>query len=143
MKNRFLVVVDDSAAALRAARTAIDLASAAGASLTVVAVVEDHLLDSQLRAAEIPDASGRRVQGALAMVRQVAAMAAQQGIHAETEVLSGHGAEQVLAAAGRCGADLIVAARQPRLPAGCRTRQVNLEHLLEFADIPVLVVPEG
>jgi nucleotide-binding universal stress UspA family protein len=136
-------VVDDSAAALHAARVAIDLAAAAGARLTLVTVVEDHVLDARLDAAAIPDVAGRRARGAVAMVSRVATMADRQGVTAETEVLSGHGAEQVLAAVGRCGADLIVVAREPRLPAGSRTPSVNVEHLLEFADVPVLVVPSA
>ncbi|WP_406047176.1 universal stress protein [Kribbella sp. NBC_00889] len=141
MMYRFLVVVDDSAAALHAARMAIDLAAAAGARLTLVTVVEDHVLDAQLSAAAIPDVAGRRARGAVAMVSRVATMADRHGVPAETEVLSGHGAEQVLAAVSRCGADLIVVAREPRLPAGSPTPSVNVEHLLEFADVPVLVVP--
>ncbi|WP_329478700.1 universal stress protein [Kribbella sp. NBC_01484] len=141
MTDRFLVVVDDSAAALHAARVAVDLAAAAGARLTLVTVVEDHVLDARLSAAAIPDAASRRARGAVAMVSRVATMADRQGVAAETEVLSGHGAEQVLAAVGRCGADLIVVAREPRLPAGSRMAPVNVEHLLEFADVPVLVVP--
>lgn len=141
MTARFLLVVDDSAAALHAARVAIDLAAATHGTLTLVTVVEDHVLDAQLRAAAIPDAAGRRARGAMAMVNRVAALAAHQGVPAETEVLSGHGAEQVLAAVGRCGADVIVVAREPRLPAGSRPPPVNVEHLLEFADKPVLVVP--
>ncbi|TCN29612.1 nucleotide-binding universal stress UspA family protein [Kribbella orskensis] len=138
MTGRFLVVVDDSAAAFHAAQVAVELAAVTGAGLTLVTVVEDHLLDAKLHAASIQDAPARRARGALAMVTRVAARAAQQGVPAENEVLSGHGAEQVLAAAGRCGAELIVVAREPRLPAGSG---VNVEHLLEFADIPVLVVP--
>jgi nucleotide-binding universal stress UspA family protein len=141
MMHRYLVVVDDSAAALHAARVAIDLAAAAGARLTLVTVVEDHLLDAQLSAAAIPDVAGRRARGAVTMVSRVATMADRKGVQAETEVLSGHGAEQVLAAVGRYRADLIVVAREPQLPAGSRTPSVNVEHLLEFADVPVLVVP--
>ena len=141
MTERFLVVVDDSAAALHASRVAIDLAAAVGARLTLVTIVEDHVLDAQLHAAAIPDVTGRRVQGAQAMAARVAAMAGHRGVLADTEVLIGHGAKQVLAAVGRCGAKLIVVAREPQLTAGGRTPPVNVEHLLEFADVPVLVVP--
>jgi nucleotide-binding universal stress UspA family protein len=143
MMDRFLVVVDDSAAALHAARVAIDLAAAAGAQLTLVTVVEDHVLDARLRDAAIPDVVGRRARGAVAMVTRVAGRANRHGVPAETEVLSGHGAEQVLAAVDRCGADLIVVAWEPRPPAGSRTPPVNVEHLLEFADVPVLLVPSA
>ncbi len=138
--KQFLVVVDDSASALRAAEVAIELAAALGTSLTLVTVVEDHVLDAKLRAAAIPEAAERRARGAVAMLSRVAARAAGRGIRTETEILSGRGAEQVLAIAGRSGADLIVVAREPRQQTG-RGTSVNVEHLLEFADIPVLVVP--
>ena len=140
MMDRFLVVVDDSAAALRAARLATELAAAIGASLTLVTVLEDHVLDATLRAADIPEAAERRARGAVAMLSRVAAQAALRAVRTDTEILSGHGAEQVLAVAGRCGADLIVVAREPRQQAAGRTA-VNVELLLEFAELPVLVVP--
>jgi hypothetical protein len=43
-------------------------------------------------------------------------------------------------AARRFGADLIVVAHEPRERAG---RDTTVPHMLEFADIPVLVVPAG
>ncbi|MFI7063585.1 universal stress protein [Kribbella sp. NPDC050124] len=136
MIKRMLVVVDDSAAALRAAQLAIDLAAAVGADLMLVAVVEDHVLDAKLRAAAIPEAAVRRARGAVAMLSRVAERAAGLGLRTETEVLSGRGTEQVLAVAARYAAELIVVAREPRGP-------VNPLHLLEFTDIPVLLVPPG
>ena len=126
---------------LDSVRPEVELVVAAERQLTLVTVVEDHLLDARLPAAEIPDVAGRRARGAVTMVSRVAAMASHQGVPAETEVLSGHVAEQILAAAGRCGANLIVVAREPQLPAGSSTPPVNVEHLLEFAGVPVLVVP--
>ncbi|TCC21608.1 universal stress protein [Kribbella sindirgiensis] len=132
--KQFLVVVDDSAAALRAAQLAIDLAAATGAGLTLVTVVEDHVLDARLNAASVPDAAARRAQGAVSVLTRMTARASLRGLRTHQEILSGHGAEQVLAMAARCGADLIVAGRDPGAP-------VNLANLLEFADVPVLVVP--
>ncbi|MFI6674253.1 universal stress protein [Kribbella sp. NPDC050470] len=132
--RRMLVVVDDSAASLRAAQLATELAAAVGADLMLVAVVEDHVLDARLRAAAIPEATERRARGAVAMLSRVAARAADLGLRTETEVLSGRGAEQVLAVAARRGAELIVLAREPH-------GSVNAQHLLEFTDIPVLLVP--
>jgi nucleotide-binding universal stress UspA family protein len=140
MMDRFLVVVDDSAAALRAAEVATGLAAAIGARLTLVTVLEDHVLDATLRAADVPEAAERRAKGAVAMLTRVAARAAHRDVRTETEILSGHGAEQVLAVARRCGADLIVVAREPHQQAAGRTA-VNVELLLEFTELPVLVVP--
>jgi nucleotide-binding universal stress UspA family protein len=136
--KHFLVVVDDSAPALRAAQLAIDLATAVGASLTLVTVVEDHVLDNRLRAASIPEAAERRAKGAVAVLSRLTARAALRGLRTDTQILSGPGTEQVLAVARRCGADLLVVAPEP---GAAGSTAVNVGHLLEFADIPVLVVP--
>jgi nucleotide-binding universal stress UspA family protein len=138
--KQFLVVVDDSAAALRAAQLAIDLATAVGAGLTLVTVVEDHVLDARLGAAAIPEAAERRAQGAVAMLTRMTARASLRGLRTHQEILSGDGsgAGPVLAAATRCAADLIVVGRDP---AGGRAATATVSHLVEFADIPVLVVP--
>ncbi|TDO58757.1 nucleotide-binding universal stress UspA family protein [Kribbella sp. VKM Ac-2571] len=136
--KQILVVVDDSAAALRAAQVAIDLAAALGSGLTFVAVVEDHVLDARLRAASIPEAAQRRAQGAVAMLSRMTARASSRGLRTQQEILTGPGAERVLAAAAQCTADLIVVGRDPT--EGGST-PVNVGHLLEFADRPILVVP--
>lgn len=133
--KQVLVVVDDSAAAVRAAQVAIDLAAAVGAGLTLVSVIEDHLLDARLTAASIPEAAQRRMQGATTMLSRMTARAALRGLHTHQELLDGPGAERVLAAAADCAADLIVVARE------ADGGTVNVAHLLEFADRPVLVVP--
>lgn len=138
MIRQILAVVDDSAAALRAAQLAIDLASVVGAGLTLVTVVEDHVLDARLGAASIPEAAERRVQGAVAMMTRITARASLRGLRTHQEILSGRGAEQVLATAVRTAADLIVVGRDPGGNAS-----VNLAHLLEFTGVPVLVVPAG
>ncbi|WP_350275742.1 universal stress protein [Kribbella sp. HUAS MG21] len=134
--KQFLVVVDDSAAALRAAQLAIDLAAVVGAGLTLVMVVEDHLLDARLREAAIPEPVERRIQGATTMLSRMTARASLRGLRTRQEILTGPGAgaERVLAAARHCAADLIVVGHDPGNP-------VNVGHLVEFADIPVLVVP--
>lgn len=135
--KQILVVVDDSAVALRAAQLAIDLAAELGAGLTIVTVVEDHVLDARLRAASIPEAAERRAQGAVTMLSRMTARASLRGLRTHQEILTGFGpgAERVLTAAAECAADLIVVGREPgRTP-------VNVAHLLEFADRPVLVVP--
>lgn len=134
--KQVLVVVDDSAAALRAAQLAIDLAAAAGAGLTLVTVVEDHLLDARLTAAAIPEAAARRMQGATTMLSRMTARAALRGLRTHQEILAGPGAERVLATAAECAADLIVVGREAE-----GSTPVNVAHLLEFTDRPVLVVP--
>ncbi|GAA1599211.1 MULTISPECIES: universal stress protein [Kribbella] len=131
--KQILVVLDDSAAALRAAQLAIDLAAALGSGLTLVTVVEDHVLDARLRAAAIPEAAERRLQGATTMLSRMTARAVLHGLRTHQQILSGPGVERVLAAAAECAADLIVIGQDPS--------PVNVPHLLEFTDRPVLVVP--
>ena len=91
MIRQILAVVDDSAAALRAAELAIDLASVVGAGLTLVTVVEDHVLDARLGAASIPEAAERRVQGAVAMMTRITTRASLRGLRTHQEILSGRG----------------------------------------------------
>ncbi|HEU4947161.1 MAG TPA: universal stress protein [Kribbella sp.] len=139
--ERVLVEVDDTAGAFHAAEVAIGLAAAIGAELRVVTVVEDHVLDDRLAAAAIPDAARRRAQGAVAMLDRVAARAKAAGVEAETSALSGGAAEQVLAAARRSDADLIVVALEHRHQARAPYLGAKVQHILEFAEVPVLVVP--
>ena len=87
--------------ALRAAELAIDLAAALGSALTFVTVVEDHMLDARLQAAAIPEAAERRAQGAVTMLSRMTARASLQGLRTHQEVLTGPGAERVLAAAAQ------------------------------------------
>lgn len=134
--KQVMVVVDDSAAALRAAELAIELATAIGAGLTLVTVVEDHVLDARLTAASIPEAAERRMQGATTVLSRMTARATLRGLRTRQDILAGAGVEQVLAAATQCAADLIVVGRDP-----AASTPVNLAHLLEFSDRPVLVVP--
>jgi nucleotide-binding universal stress UspA family protein len=133
--KQILVVVDDSAPALKAAQLAIDLAVALEAGLTFVTVLEDHVLDARLRAASIPQPAERRAQGAVTMLSRLTARASLRGLRTHQEILTSPGAEHVLAAAARQAADMIVVGHEAgRAP-------VNVDHLLEFADRPILVVP--
>jgi nucleotide-binding universal stress UspA family protein len=140
--TRILVAVDDSPAALVAARLAVDLAGRTGATVHFVHVIGDGEL---VRALESVGRDGKldsaRSEAADALLRHVAATAARAGVAAETSSLAGEPAELVLAVAQRWDADLVVMGRSdvrgPGEPyVGAVTREV-----LEFSDVPVLVVP--
>lgn len=142
MIERILLAVDDTPDSLAAARTAIAVAGATGARLRVVHVSADHVLDSAIEAATgSADAATRRAVADAALLSRVAALAAAAGVPTETELLSGEAAPAVLAAARAWPADVIVVGKSARAAhgepyVGSQTRQI-----LEFCDLPVLVVP--
>lgn len=139
---RILVAVDDSPAGLAAAQVAVDLAAHTGATVRFVHVIGDGEL---VRALQSLGRDGKlasaRSDSADALLRHVAGTAARAGVPAETDNLAGEPAALLLAAAQRWDADLVVMGRSdvrgPGRPyVGSVTREV-----LEFSDVPVLVVP--
>lgn len=123
MMDRVLVAVDDSAPALAAAEYAIRIALDRPIDLHFVTVREP----------------GRDAD---ALLRHVAAMAKKSGVVAGTTACDdGHPFDALLGVAAQWGADLIVMGRSDMRRPGARYVGSQTEHLLEFTDIPVLVVP--
>ena len=124
MMNRLLVAVDDSAPALAAAKLAIALAQTRPTALNFVTVAE-------------PGANADSI------LHHVATLAADAGIAATTTAIDGRQAfEALLAAAQQWRADVIIMGRSDVRRPGQAYVGSQTEHLLEFTDIPVLVVPE-
>lgn len=125
MIDRIIAAVDDSPPAFAAASFAIELARQISAELRVVTVAEPD---------REPDV----------VLRHVAAMADEAGVAATTEILRGDGQpfEAVLAAAIGWQADLVVMGRSDTRRTGRPYVGSQTEHLLEFSEVPVLVVPE-
>ena len=118
-----MVAVDDSGPALAAAEYAVQMALAQPIELNFVTVSEP----------------GRDTD---AVLRHVEAMANKSGVTATTTVCDdGHPFDALLDVAARWGADLIVMGRSDMRRPGTRYVGSQTEHLLEFTDIPVLVVP--
>jgi nucleotide-binding universal stress UspA family protein len=141
MIERILLAVDDSQASLAAARLAAGLAAALGARLRVVHVAVDHELGEALRrASERPHAGARAVQGQHALLTRVCALAADAGVEAAGEVLTGPAATALLADARTSEADLLVIGRSTRASTDPYVGS-HARHVLEFAEVPVLVVP--
>jgi nucleotide-binding universal stress UspA family protein len=145
MIRRILLAVDDSPAALAAARLAVQLAAGWHAEVRAVSVIADGVVDEHLRGgpdmAEPEEVGRRRERSAGSLLRHVARLAEQAGAWCETVQLTGDPARQVLDQARSWPADLIVVGRSdlpgPGQPyVGSHTRRV-----LEFAGQPVLVVP--
>lgn len=138
--KRIVVAVDDSPAGLRAVDAAISLAAGTGAALVAVTVLQNHALDERISAASAP-VGGRRIHAANAVLRHVQQLADASGVPVDTVQVSGAPAAEVLAEARRSNADLIVVARASHRAVGIPHVGSEALRIMEFADVPVLVVP--
>jgi nucleotide-binding universal stress UspA family protein len=123
--EKMLVAIDDSAPALAGATVAVEIARSLAAEIRFVCVVEP----------------GRDAD---AILRHVAAIAEVEGVRADAQTLfdGSHPYEALLDAAAAWPADLIVMGRSDSGPRGRPHVGSQTEHVLEFTEIPVLVVPE-
>jgi nucleotide-binding universal stress UspA family protein len=141
--RRVLVAVADSPASLAAARTAIALAGRVGAELRAVHVVQDGTLEQVIEAASHRSRlAERRETAAAAVLHHVAALAERAGVAVSTvQELGDDVARCVLHQARDWPADLIVLGRTARHGAGEPFLAPVSQHVLEFSECPVLVVP--
>ena len=123
-----LVAVDDSPAGFAAARQAIGLAAALHGRLVAVNVLPPTW--------SAP--SGPQLVGAL---RVVAGLARNQGVPVELRTARGRVAEQLLAAARAVDAGYLVVGRPHHPGAGMPHLGRTAEQVLEFSEVPVVVVP--
>lgn len=124
MMKRMLVAIDDSAPALAGAALAIEFAATRPTELRFVTVAEPTTSDDVI-------------------LSHVANLARKAGVAATiTTVDGGEPFEALLAAAHEWKADVIVMGRSHIRRPGHPYVGSQTEHLLEFTNIPVLVVPE-
>ncbi|HSK27636.1 MAG TPA: universal stress protein [Jiangellales bacterium] len=143
MIERILVAADDSPGGLAAVRAAVAIAASEGARLLAVHVLVDGVLDRELSAlGRESDVSARRGLGTTAVLAHVARLASRQGVTVETVSRSGEPAPCILAEARSWRPDLIVVARAARHTTGHPYVGSQTRHVLEFAEQPVLVVPQ-
>ncbi len=143
MITRILAAVDDSPAALTAARAAIDLAVRLGARVRAVNVLRDGALGDAFEAVS-GDTRVRERRGvaAASVLGHVARLARRSGVEVETCQLHGDPARRILAEARTWHADLVVIGRsEQERRAGAPYVGGETAHVLEFAEQPVLVVP--
>ncbi|MGN6302804.1 MAG: universal stress protein [Angustibacter sp.] len=140
--SRVVVGVDDSPAALRAARVAVAVAATARCPLLVVTVLSDGVLARALgRATSEPLTEQRRVAAAGSMVRHAVQLGRDAGVEVEGREVEGSPGEALLSAARAWGGDLVILGRnQAGAQTYGRVGGVAL-HVLELSDVPVLVVP--
>jgi nucleotide-binding universal stress UspA family protein len=142
MIGRVLLAVDDSPAALAAIRAAVELCAATGARLRALTVIGDHHVTEPLgRGADAATVSVRQGRAAQAVLRHVERLCGRAGVAVETAALEGEAAPRVLDEARRWAADLIVLGRVGHGGPGQPYVGGQTRHVLEFADVPVLVVP--
>jgi|SoimicmetaTmtLPB_FD_contig_61_2554391_length_1633_multi_3_in_0_out_0_2 nucleotide-binding universal stress UspA family protein len=142
MISRILLAVDDSPAALTATEVTLDLASRLGARVLAVNVVSRYLLSTlHASGSGISSIDKRQEPAAAAVLRHVARMAERATVDLETQQLEGDVARHVLGLARGWHADLIVIGRSGQRAPGEPYVGSETAHVLEFAELPVLVVP--
>ncbi len=141
MIRRVLLAVEDSPDALAAARTAVDIAGRYRARLRIVHVLVDHEFDAALAAATGAgrEEGGRPAAGTI--LRRVTAIAEAAGVEVEAAVLDGDVGQAILDDTRRWAADVVVIGRSRRGASGEPYVGAQTRHVLEFTEVPVLVVP--
>ncbi len=139
MKETILVAVSDSPAAFTAAEVAIDHARRLGARLRAVVVVEGGDTERRLRESDV--LATRWEAGADAVLRHVASLGEAAGVEVTGVRRSGRVAAEILAEARAADAAMIVMARVDRPGHAIPSIGSHTLRVLEFASVPVLVVP--
>ena len=140
--RRILVAVDDSPAALDAARVAIELASGWGGEVRAVTVVRDHGLAAAIGGGS-SDTQQRAAAGARSVLGWVSELAAARDVPCSTVALDGEPFRRILEEGDSWSADLIVMGRSDRRGPSSPYLGSETAHVLEFSERPVLVVPCG
>ena len=140
--NRILVAVDDSPAALAAAHAAVDLAAPSGAHIRFVHVIGDgELVRALAKLGRDGQLADTRSSAADSLLRHVTAEAHRAGVQADGASLTGAAAALLLGAARDWGADLVVIGRSDVRRVGGAYVGTVTRGVLEFSEVPVLVVP--
>jgi nucleotide-binding universal stress UspA family protein len=139
MIRRILLAVDDSEAAFAATRLAIEIAIATGATLHVLHVLVNSEVAAALRAAACTGVP--RATAAESLLAHVAHLAADAGVPVHTEHTTGEPARCVVDHARSLPADLVVLGRASHRGTGQPYIGHHTQHILEFAEWPVLTVP--
>jgi nucleotide-binding universal stress UspA family protein len=136
-----LVAVNDSEPAFAAARVAVEYAAALAGRVHVISVVEPFERAHHTYAADADAHRRTQEAGAAAACRYTSALADRAGVPAVCVIREGAVAAQVVAEAEASGAALVVLARVSRPGQTLRTLGSQTLLVLEFAPVPVLVVP--
>ena len=138
-----LLCVDGSAASTAATRVALGVAGDWAAKVHALYVIEDSGLASLVD--DVTDgrgSAGRLVDAAEALLERVRTLAAQGAVEVECQIDQGEPFERILEHATALRPDFIVMGRTGRRGPGRALVGSEVEHVLEFTDWPVIVVPE-
>ena len=138
MTDLILLAVNDSPEAFHAAEVAVALARRLSARLRAVSVVAET---APAPAGGSPKPTRDEDLSAQAALQHVTALAKKAGVDVMTVMRFGSVAAEILDEAMTCEADLILMARIG--PPGHSLEHLGstTQHVLEFATMPVLVVP--
>lgn len=140
--KHILLAVDDTPAGLAAAAVAVELAAGEGGQLRAVHVLVDGAVEAALeREGSAAAVRGRRDLGARAVLRHVADLAGAAGVPVELRALRGEPARLILEEADAWPAHVIVLGGAGRGRWGEPYVGSAVRRVLEFAEVPVLVVP--
>ncbi|KAB1193925.1 universal stress protein [Haloferax sp. MBLA0076] len=130
------LLVDDSPVGRAAATRAIDVASATGAKLDPLAIVDNRFSDAPgLRRALEDEARG--------LVKDIAVEAARAAVESAATVRTGVPAAELLDFVDEVGADLVVVPTDASRSLDRHTATSVARRVVRRAPVPVLVVPKG
>lgn len=139
---RILLAVNDSPAGLAAARAAIHLGEQAGGQVRAVHVLGEPGASAGLhRGSPRVEVDDRRTGDSAAALDYVVGLAGHSGVPVEALTFHGQPARVILDQASAWGADVIVLGRSGVRHVGQPFVGSQVLHVLEFAEVPVLVVP--
>lgn len=141
---RLLVCVDGSPASLAASRLALDLAEHHEGRMRAVSVVENPEATRSLNRTGLePSAGERRERGSRAVLDRIETLSRDRGVPVETALLEGEALRAILRDARDWDPDLVLIGRSGRAGPGSPMMGSLAMHVVEFADWPVIVVPEA
>lgn len=141
MSTTIVVAVSDSPAAFTAAEAAIEQARRLGARLRAVIVLPEGGPDRRLK--DYDARPPRREGDAAVVLKHVVAMGEAAGVEVTGVKRRGRVAAEILAEAREARASMIVMARVDRPGHAIPTIGSHTLRVLEFATVPVLVVPSA
>lgn len=141
--RRILLAVNDSPAGLAAARAALDMAKQCGGQVLAVHVVPGPPPPTSGPGSSAGDA-GPEETGARpspSVLAYIALLAERSSVSIETRALPGVPAQVIIEQAVQWQPDVIVLGRSGVRHVGQPFVGSQVLHVIEFADLPVLVVP--
>lgn len=144
--KRILVPTDGSSRAERAAEYAIGMAKEGGASLVILYVLDEAspAFAFEIESGITPDVrelSDSLKKTAQTFVDKLKEQADTAGVGAETRVITGHPAEEIVAEVGRAGADHIVMGSHGRRAFAAAVIGSVTLNVIHGSRVPVTVVP--